>query len=97
MQIIYAYNMTIKNSQFIKNKASKLSKNIFIGFSNVSITQCSFEDELMSASMISSKQDILIKGAFIHLIMGVQLNITGSTFVNGYAQMGGAIYLSGCK
>jgi len=29
--------------------------------------------------------------------MRVQLNITGSLFINGYAYMGGAIYLSGCN
>jgi predicted outer membrane repeat protein len=47
--------------------------------------------------MVSMSTDLFINGAFIHLIMGVHLNISGSTFVNGYASMGGAIYLSGCK
>jgi hypothetical protein len=51
----------------------------------------------MSQSMVSIATDLFINGAFIHLIMGVHLNISGSTFVNGYASMGGAIYLSGCK
>jgi hypothetical protein len=63
----------------------------------VSIASCTFEDQLMSQSMVSLSTDLFINGAFIHLIMGVHLNISGSTFVNGYASMGGAIYLSGCK
>ena len=51
----------------------------------------------MSQSMVSSDTDLFINGAFIHLIMGVSLNISGSSFINGYAAMGGAIYQSGCK
>jgi len=31
------------------------------------------------------------------MMMGVNINITGSSFVNGFSQMGGAIYLSGGK
>ena len=42
LQIIYAYNFTIKRSEFIKNDASRVSKNIFIGFSNVSIETSNF-------------------------------------------------------
>jgi hypothetical protein len=40
-------NITIKDSYFLQNLASELSKNIFVGFSNISINSCFFEDSLM--------------------------------------------------
>ncbi len=51
LQIIYAYNFTISRCQFIKNEASRLSKNIFLVFSNVSIENTNFEDKLISSSI----------------------------------------------
>ena len=79
--------MTIKKCQFTKNYASALSKNIFIGFSRLSIDSTTFQDSL------ALTPDSSVKGSFIHMIMSVNLNITNSVFVNGYAAMGGALYL----
>ncbi len=87
---MYAYLVTIYKTQFYKNRATSLSKNLFIGFSNVTIDTCTFED-----SLIPSNTQLTTQGTFINLMMSVDLNVKGSSFVNGDSQMGGAIYLSG--
>ena len=78
---MYAYNMSITKSSFVKNSAKDLSKNIFIGFSDLSIDQTTFEDELFNEGMDDPKT----LGSFLHLIMSVNLNISNSAFINGYS------------
>ena len=44
IQLMYVYNMSIEGCTFQNNIATTLSKNIFIGFSNISITSTLFQD-----------------------------------------------------
>ena len=92
INIMNTKNITIKDSNFDQNLASELSKNIFVGFSNISIDSCFFQDSLIPKGNLKNPQT---QGTFIHLIMGVEMNITDSTFLNGYSSMGGAIFMSG--
>ena len=85
-------NITFKDSTFDQNLASVLSKNFFVGFSNISIDSCFFSDSLIPKDYANSLQT---QGSFIHLIMGVEMIIADSTFMNGYSSMGGAIFMSG--
>ena len=77
---MYAYNFTISKTQFFKNQATSLSKNLFIGFSNITIDSCSFED-----SLIPANTQLTTQGSFINMMMSVFLNVTGTSFVNGYS------------
>ena len=44
IQMMYGYGVNINNTYFKYNDASSLSKNLFFGFSNVTITNCYFYD-----------------------------------------------------
>ena len=41
---MYAYNVLIQGCEFNYNEASELSKNIFLGFSTVTISNSEFTD-----------------------------------------------------
>ena len=90
VSIMDAYKMTINNCYFWKNYASKISKNIFIGFSNITIESSHFEDNLIPKSSSSQTE-----GSFLHIITKVNLKLKSSVFLNGYSKMGGAIALTG--
>jgi hypothetical protein len=89
---MYAYRLSINKCFFIKNQAGKISKNIFLGFSNLSISNSQFEDNLLP-----DHSTLQTEGSFLHIITKVFLNLKSSTFLNGYSKMGGAVALTGCN
>ena len=89
---MYAYKFSIINCYFWKNFATKISKNLFIGFSNLTIEKSNFEDNLIPKTSI-----VHTEGSFLHIITKVYLNLKSTVFLNGFSKMGGAIALTGCK
>ncbi|CDW90223.1 UNKNOWN [Stylonychia lemnae] len=93
----------IITSSFLNNYATSSSKNIFLGFSDVVIQGCNFQEFQVSLKKNISTKDYhfaLLKedqttGAFINCILSVQLKISNSQFKYGSSSNGGAIYVSG--
>ena len=53
--------------------------------------KCSFTD----SKTLERRPSTL--GTFLHIIMQVNLEVNKTTFSNGQSELGGAIYMSGCK
>eukprot|EP00347_Sterkiella_histriomuscorum_P019434 403341642 len=81
----------IQNSKFIDNQAKQRTKNIFMGFTNLTISNCLFDQPLKKAELSNSK----IIGTYIFVIFDVNLIIQSSTFKNGLSSQGGAVYIYG--
>lgn len=80
----------IKKCEFNNNHADLKTKNIFIGFSDLYMIGTSFRNKILPEWRVES-----ITGTFIFVILDVNLYLESTTFVNGQAYQGGAIYLSG--
>ncbi|CDW75587.1 UNKNOWN [Stylonychia lemnae] len=95
LTLMYSKTQII-GSIFKDNEATQRSKNLFIGFSEIYVINTKFiqtySDELKSK--IYSGQEKII-GTFIFVLTDVDIEITNSEFTNGFAIIGGAIYLSG--
>lgn len=84
----------IRKTYFSYNTANERTKNIFLGFAEVNISDCTFK----SAISKNPSSEVLFDntlGAFIFVILDVTLKISNSAFVNGLSRYGGAIYVSG--
>lgn len=84
----------ITKCYFSKNTADERTKNIFIGFSNVTITDTSFKETSYSNAATLAASDGT-QGSFLFLIMDVVLYLDQVNFYNGISSQGGAVYLSG--
>eukprot|EP00347_Sterkiella_histriomuscorum_P012942 403366626 len=81
----------IQNSKFINNYAKSRTKNIFLGFTNLTILNCQFDQSFKIADLSTSQ----IIGTYIFVIFDVNLIIQSSTFKNGLSSQGGAVYIYG--
>lgn len=84
----------IKNTTFINNQAQERTKNIFVGFAEVNITNSRFSSDAVANPEAAAESDQTM-GAFIFIILDVKMRVKGSSFTNGVSQYGGAIYVSG--
>jgi predicted outer membrane repeat protein len=80
----------ILKCDFLNNHADVKTKNIFVGFSDLCIIGSQFRNKILSDWRIES-----ITGTFIFMILDVNLYLESTTFVNGQAYQGGAIYSTG--
>jgi predicted outer membrane repeat protein len=93
MQIMYSL-VYITQSYFSYNNATERTKNIFIGFSTVVISNCQFKDKVIENKIEKAKNTQTL-GTFIFVMYDVNLYIKQSKFLNGVAMSGGALYISG--
>ena len=84
----------ITKCSFSKNTATERTKNLFIGFSNVSITSTTFKESTLASPATTAATDAT-QGSFLFLIMDVYLYLDTVSFYNGISAQGGAVYLSG--
>ena len=82
---------------FDNNIAMEQTAGIFITFSNVTITNTNFNNSRFETYAPEDYLDETTKltGGFLLINTGVYLSISTCQFWNGYANQGGAIYLSG--
>eukprot|EP00347_Sterkiella_histriomuscorum_P009701 403340212 len=96
IQLMYVQAAFFEEVSFEMNIAKSLSKNLFIGFSNLTINNSRFIDDVKGIASQSRNVELYNnKGAFLHIIMNVNLTIENTVFENGYAKMGGALYIQG--
>ncbi|CDW83118.1 UNKNOWN [Stylonychia lemnae] len=96
IQIMFAQKSRIEGCQFKYNYASEDSKNIFIGFSNLTISNSKFfddESDPLKQQVLASNKSV--RGAFISANLNSNLTIDNCKFQYGYGQYGGSIYLYG--
>ncbi|CDW71619.1 UNKNOWN [Stylonychia lemnae] len=84
----------IQDSVFKDNLAYQRTKNIFCGFSKITVKGCTFSSPRI-LNVLDYSQSEKTQGAFFFIIFDVSLSIQDSQFSNGMAQLGGAIYLTG--
>jgi predicted outer membrane repeat protein len=84
----------IKKTTFKDNTSLARSKNLFVAFAEVNVTDCVFSSPTFKDPEVELAEEETM-GAFIFIILDVQIIIQGSTFLNGLAKYGGAIYISG--
>jgi predicted outer membrane repeat protein len=84
----------IDNTKFRDNYSQERSKNIFVAFAEVNISNCYFSspEYPFPKRMLATDQTM---GAFLFIILDVTIIITNTIFTSGLAQYGGAIYISG--
>ncbi|CDW90477.1 UNKNOWN [Stylonychia lemnae] len=92
----------IKGSIFSENSAEEnsvievlntfQSKNLLLGFANITILNTQFQSKPVRNQASISDQTT---GAFIFLIFDVQIDIDGCNFQSGFSNQGGALYISG--
>jgi hypothetical protein len=95
IQFMYAL-AEITECYFTRNTANSRSKNVFMGFSTVVVDKSTFR----SSPKRNPEEYVLedaTQGAFMFIIIDVELNITTSNFLDGTANKGGGIYLSGAS
>jgi hypothetical protein len=83
IQFMYAL-VEITDCYFSDNKADERTKNIFIGFSTVSITNTIFKDASKSNPITLAKAE-QTQGAFIFAILDVFLYVNKCKFYQGIA------------
>ncbi|CDW82324.1 UNKNOWN [Stylonychia lemnae] len=91
ISMIYA-NAVFKDLTFKNNYAKYRSKNLLLGFVNITISNTLFQSKQLDS--ITLKQDETI-GSFIFLIFDVFMDIDNCEFKNGASYLGGSIYISG--
>ena len=90
--------LTLVNVTFINNAAEKLSAGIFVAFSTLNIQNSTFKNTQFPSpakDTVSAAANSQINGWFVSVSSGATLTITDSQFDSGYANYGGAIYVSG--
>lgn len=78
-------NGLIEKSNFVNNKATIFSKNIFVFASKLTVKLSEFSLSKKS-SPISEAQKSLNVGAFFFVSLGVEITIDSCTFKNGIAE-----------
>ena len=84
----------ISSSKFRDNFSKERSKNLFVAFAEVNITDSEFSSPEYFNIQRELNKDFTM-GAFLFIILDVQINIRNTKFSNGLAKYGGAIYVSG--
>ncbi|CDW79966.1 UNKNOWN [Stylonychia lemnae] len=84
----------INMTQFTDNDAVDKSKNIFLGFAQVKVYQCTFKAPFYKNKYLRIDQDETL-GSFFNIILDVELEIEKTVFINGISYQGGAIFISG--
>lgn len=84
----------ITSSTFKDNLSLERSKNLFVAFATVNVTNCYFSSPESQDPHKEVLNDNTI-GAFIFIILDVKIIISNSSFLFGLAKYGGAIYISG--
>ena len=84
----------ISTSIFRDNLSKERSKNRFLGFAEVNISDCAFMSPDFTFPLRELAKDQTM-GAFIYIILDVKLIVMNSKFTSGLAKYGGAIYISG--
>jgi hypothetical protein len=84
----------ISATKFRDNFSKERSKNLFVAFAEVNITDSIFSSPEYFNIQRELNRDFTM-GAFIFIILDVQINIRNTRFTNGLAKYGGAIYISG--
>ena len=74
----------ITSSKFKNNLSVYRSKNLFVAFSTVNVTDCYFSSPNSEDPIKAAKIDQTM-GAFLFIILDVQIIITNSTFLYGIA------------
>ncbi|CDW87526.1 UNKNOWN [Stylonychia lemnae] len=87
-------NLIITSSAFESNYALFRSKNIFLGFCKVQVSNSKFTSNTDSDDPKSILNE-QTTGTFFFIIFDVNIMIQGCTFQNGRSRLGGAIYISG--
>ena len=90
--------LTLVNVTFINNAAEKLSAGIFVAFSTLNVQNSTFKNTQFprpATNTVSAAANSQINGWFVSVSSGATLTIVGSEFDSGYANYGGAIYVSG--
>lgn len=86
----------LSSCYFTRNTAEERTKNIFMGFSEVTIRETTFRSTpVLNPAEYSLKDDT--QGAFLFVILDVILDMWKTKFLDGTAKLGGAIYLSGAS
>ncbi|TNV88247.1 hypothetical protein FGO68_gene13755 [Halteria grandinella] len=84
----------ISKTYFRDNTANERTKNLFLGFAEVNISDCTFKSPIAKNAANQVLLDDTL-GSFIFVILDVTLLIQNSVFVNGLSRYGGALYISG--
>ena len=90
--------LTLINVIFINNAAEKLSAGIFVAFSTLNVQNSTFKNihfPSPATDAVNAAANSQINGWFVSVSSGATLTIVGSEFDSGYANYGGAIYVSG--
>ena len=66
--------VVIRKTQFINNRAVERTKNLFVGFSEVNISDCTFRSPIAANPAKSVLQDMTM-GSFIFAILDVRMLI----------------------
>jgi predicted outer membrane repeat protein len=84
----------ITSTKFRDNFSKERSKNIFVAFAEVNISDSEFSSPEYFNIQRELDKDFTM-GAFLFIILDVQIIIRNTKFVSGLAKYGGAIYVSG--
>eukprot|EP00347_Sterkiella_histriomuscorum_P006984 403350694 len=84
--------VNISSCRFFENNATENTKNIFAGFSNITIENSVFNQTIYSQDKLSTYET---SGTYINVILQVNMTVNNCTFLNGQAQQGGAIIIDG--
>ncbi|CDW75877.1 UNKNOWN [Stylonychia lemnae] len=92
ISMIYA-NGIFKDLIFKDNYAKQRSKNLLLGFVNITILNTLFQSKQLSSSIALQNDETI--GSFIFLIFDVIMDIDNCQFKNGASKFGGSMYISG--
>eukprot|EP00347_Sterkiella_histriomuscorum_P009615 403340531 len=95
IQVMYGVGVQFIKCQFLDNTNSAGTRGIFIGFSGVQILQSVFEDNGIGNQLSNIEDNKNTQGSFLYVLVGVDLEISQTQFINGYSYLGGAIFISG--
>ncbi|CDW83832.1 UNKNOWN [Stylonychia lemnae] len=91
ISMIYA-NGIFKDLIFKDNHAKQRSKNLLLGFVNITIYNTLFQSKQLNSVALQNDETI---GSFIFLIFDVIMDIDNCKFQNGASNFGGSVYISG--
>ncbi|CDW91246.1 UNKNOWN [Stylonychia lemnae] len=92
ISMMYA-NVLIQDSTFKNNGAMSRTKGLLCGSLNITLIRCFFQNDYSDSWKIQLK-DERTTGSFIFLVSQTIMTVKNSRFVNGFANMGGAIFIS---
>eukprot|EP00347_Sterkiella_histriomuscorum_P024040 403332515 len=94
--IMYSTDVLIEDCYFSDNISPSGTRGIFVGYSDLEIKNTVFQDSKMPKTTFTDLSDHQNQqGSYMYILGGADIQISLSSFINGYAYYGGAIFISG--